>query len=161
MNVNGFCTEKACVDNHNLHHLELLWKERMTIPLWNLLPEDVFLKICKHVDSDFHEPTFERLKYTDIEDITYEVQKFNDVDRRTPLTFEELLALRSISIPTNHDRITPTEIIKPLSEDLVTRFTDYLNYREEVKVPDPNNTAPYELMRKITYDDPYLKKIFG
>jgi hypothetical protein len=158
-----YCTQTACEDNHNLYKLELLWKDRMTLPLWNLLPEHIFLKICKHVDSSFEEPTFEQIKYNDIPNITYEVQKFDDrwCNSVTPMTYEDLLMLRSLSLTTNTDTLRPTEIIKPLTEDLHTIYEQYRNNQEKMKddfLPKPE-AKPYELMR-LTYDDPYLKKIF-
>lgn len=162
---NYVCSKTACDENFNLYKLDLLWKERMTLPLWNLLPEDVFLKICKHVDSSFEAPNFDHLKYENIDNISYKVQKFvDDKDNDTPMTYEDLLALRSISLTTNADTLTPTEIIKPLKENLYTKYEQCRNHQEERKndfLPKPENGMQYELMRKITYEDKYLFEIFG
>lgn len=163
---NYVCSKAACDDNHNLYKLDLLWKERMTLPLWNLLPEDVLLKICKHVDSSFEAPNFDHLQYNSIANITYEVSKFQKIDasRQLPdMTYEDLLALRSMSLTTNNDTLRQTEIIKPLTEDLHTIYEQYRDNQEKMKddfLPKPEGKQ-YELMRLITYNDPYLKKMFG
>jgi hypothetical protein len=164
---NYVCSKAACDDNHNLYKLDLLWKERMTLPLWNLLPEDVLLKICKHVDSSFEAPNFDHLKYETIDNISYKVGKFQKIDanRQLPdITYEDLLALRSIPLETNTHTLIPTEIIKPLTEDLYTVFEQYHNNQEKTNdefLPKPEKAMHYELIRKITCEDPYFKRIFG
>jgi hypothetical protein len=159
------CSKTACDDNHNLYKLDLLWKERMTLPLWKLLPEDVFLKICKHVDSSFEAPNFDNLRYTKIDNISYEVKTFGDDRQPTSMTYEDMLEFRSIPLETNTQTLSPTEIIKPITEDLYTVFEQILhNKQEKMKdefLPKPEKAMQYELMRKITSEDKYFQKIFG
>jgi hypothetical protein len=157
---------KTCEDNTNLYKLDLLWKERMTLPFWCLLTEDVFIKICKHVDDRFEVPSIRCMKYDyfqNIKDIEYEAPAPNNIHEREAMTYEELLALRSNHIPKNNDILSPsTNIIKPQCGDLQKTYETYVNYSEEIKKDMlPTDEGEFHLLESIIHTSPYLKKIFG
>lgn len=146
-------TQIACDDNHNLYQLELLWKQRMTLPLWSLLPEDVFLKICKHVDGNFEVPEFAHLN-NDMTNITYEKTIPYEVKEKPSITYQDLLALRSLPIAANNDTLTPTQIVETQRDDLNVKLEMCRLYREEHKddfLPKLTNELEYELMKHMTH----------